>query len=155
MLDKMMFRCFLTMSACVCFCAVSGCGAGSDAPTRIDLTGSATFDGQPIATGEIMFIPDSRKGNKGPAGSAVIKDGTYTTAVGGTGVVGGPHTVRVVAFDGKSDPEAELPFGKPLFPEYEMNADLPAASGSEPQKFDIAVPKEALNPKKVNPADQV
>lgn len=128
-----------------------GCG-GESGPARIDLQGSATFDGQPIPYGQIMFIPDSSKGNKGPAGTATIKDGKYSTVGSGKGIVGGPHTLRVSAFDGKEDTAAELPFGTPLFPDYELKADLPTPESGGTADFDVAVPKEAANPPKKQPS---
>ena len=135
------------VSACLVALMLAGCGGGDKGPDRVDISGSATFDGQPIAAGEITFIPDSRKGNSGPATTAVIKGGAYTTAGGGKGTVGGPHILKVIAFDGKADAAHELPQGQPLFPEYEIKADLPAAKGAKgPLKFDVAVPKEAKNP---------
>ena len=51
----------------------------------------------------------------------------------------------------------ELPFGSPLFPEYEMKIDLPSADSNtgEPQAVDITVPKEAANPPKKRAVQQV
>ncbi len=136
---------------------LAGCGGGvSDEVPRVDISGSATFDGQPIASGEVTFIPDSSKGNSGPATNAPIKDGAYTTVGHGKGMVGGPHILRITAFDGKADIANELPNGEPLFPDYQMPADLPKAEGAkEPLKFDIAVPKEAKDPPKVKRTNEI
>jgi hypothetical protein len=78
--------------------ALSGCGT-SDGPERYDLSGKATFKGQPIPFGEITLTPDAAQGNKGPGSTATIKDGAYRTEPG-MGVVGGPYVVRIMAFDG-------------------------------------------------------
>ncbi|WP_166831444.1 hypothetical protein [Thalassoroseus pseudoceratinae] len=128
-------------------CLLTGCGGGSDAPDRYTLEGSIVFDGQPIPAGTITLIPDSGKGNSGPAGSARIKDGKFTTAEAGTGVVGGSHIIRVKAFDGNPKPDEELPLGSPLFPEYEFQYDLPEYDGTSPVSVDLKVPKSAKNPK--------
>ena len=124
---------------------VPGC-SGDTGPLRVDVNGKATFAGNPIPVGEITFIPDSTKGNSGPATNVSIKNGEYSTVGGGKGIVGGPHKIHVIAFDGVAKPAEELPMGTPLFPEYVTNADLPkAAAGSEPVVHDIAVPAEAVD----------
>lgn len=122
-----------------------GCGGGAPSgPPRFDVQGAISFDGQPIQAGEITFVPDTSKGNSGPAANAKIENGRYTTVGRSKGVVGGPHRVRVIGFDGNAKPEEELPFGMPLFPEYEMSFDLPkSATGDAPASLEIAVPKEA------------
>lgn len=128
-------------------CVFAGCGGSDDSPDRYTLEGSITFDGQPIPAGTITLIPDSKKGNQGPAGSGKIKDGKYTTADGGTGIIGGPHIVRVSGFDGNAKPEEELPMGSPLFPEYEYQYDFPAFENEGPVSVDLKVPKEAATRK--------
>ena len=108
-------------------CVIAGC-SGDKGPSRVDISGTATFAGAPIAFGEVTFIPDSKKGNSGPASSTSIKGGVFDTKKTGKGIVGGPTILRIIAFDGVPIPEAELPNGTPLFPEYEMRADFPSAS---------------------------
>ena len=49
----------------------------------------------PIPKGTVLFQPDESKGCTGSAGIALIRDSKYDTAAGGTGVVGGPHLVRI------------------------------------------------------------
>src|SRR5690242_10819227 len=67
-------------------------GCSSDrGPKRYRVSGEVKFAGQPIPYGEILFTPDSTKGNSGPQGIAIIQQGKYDTA--GTrapGVAGGP-----------------------------------------------------------------
>jgi hypothetical protein len=114
--------------------AVAGCS--DDGPKRQRLSGSVTFDGQPIAYGDVVFTPDGAKKNSGPQGIANIRDGKYDTAAeGGKGIGGGPTIIRVTGFSG--------PGGK-LLCEYEMEADLPRDGGTH----DIHVPKKgAVKPK--------
>jgi hypothetical protein len=108
--------------------AVVGCG--DDGPKRHRLSGAVTFDGQPIAYGDVLFTPDGAKKNTGPQGIAQIRDGKYDTgAADGKGIGGGPTVIRVTGFSG--------PGGK-LLCEYEMQVDLPRDGGT----YDIHVPKQ-------------
>ncbi len=103
------------------------------------MSGSITFDGQPIPKGTVLFQPDESKGCTGSAGIALIRDGKYDTAAeGGTGVVGGPHLVRIVGLDGKPI-DSMSPDGIPLFPDYTTTVELPKANSTQ----DFAVPKDS------------
>ena len=116
--------------------AITGCSQ-QDGPTRYDVTGVVTYAGKPVPVGFVTFIPDTDKGNKGPGGGADVKDGKYDTA-SGKGMVGGPHKIQVVGFDGIPVVIAGSKFeeGTPLFPRNEFEADLPSEAGT----FDIEVP---------------
>ncbi len=108
--------------------AIAGC-AKPDAPTRYQISGTVTLDGQPIPYGEVLFTPDRTKQTSGPQGIAPIRDGKYdSAAVGGKGIAGGPTIIRVNGMT--------APGGKTLC-EYELPVDLPRADGTH----DIAVPK--------------
>lgn len=103
----------------------TGCGGRGDGPPRFDVSGTATFQGQPIPVGSIIFEPDASKGNSGPGGFARITDGKYDThREAGQGTVGGPHLVRITGTDGKPSDEY-APEGSALFPEYRTTVDLP------------------------------
>ncbi len=109
--------------------AVGGCGDA--APDRARLSGTVTYDGKPVAYGDVVFTPDGSKKNSGPQGTAPIRDGRYDTgASDGKGVGGGPTVVRVTAFTG--------PGGK-LLCEVELPVDLPRGGGTH----DIDIPKQA------------
>src|SRR5262245_19776919 len=96
-------------------CALGGCAA--EGPQRFRVSGDATFAGQPIVHGDVLFTPDGAKGNAGPQGIAQIRNGQYDTAApDGKGIAGGPTVVRVTGLTG--------PGGK-LVCEYEMHMDLP------------------------------
>jgi hypothetical protein len=118
--------------ALVLFAAVAGCGG----PKTFDVTGTVTFNGQPVPAGEIAFDPDPLAGFSGPQGFAFIKDGRFTTAGTGRRVIAGPYVVRVLVCDGKAGPEQ--PFGKPLRSEYERKEQISA----ERSTLTIEVPKE-------------
>lgn len=111
---------------------MGGCG-GDQVGNR--LTGKVTFNNQPVPAGSITFDPDGAKGNTGASGWARIKDGVYDTAAeGGQGVAGGPMVVRIEGYDGVKIDEERLN-GKPLFPEYRVQVDLPKEGGT--QDFDV------------------
>jgi hypothetical protein len=109
--------------------AVGGCGRQSDGPVRYDVSGTVSYDGQPVPAGFITFAPDDAQGNSGPGGGAPINAGHYRTPAG-KGVVGGPHLIRIVGYDGVAvNVEGEsLPDGKPLFPPFETTVDFPKES---------------------------
>jgi hypothetical protein len=114
--------------------SVIGCGGG-DEPTRYRVSGAVTFAGKPVPHGEVLFTPDSGKGNSGAHGIATIQDGRYDTA--GTrapGVAGGVMVVRVTAL---SDPSGKL------LAEHEFNVDLPKADTT----YDIEIPASAAKKK--------
>jgi hypothetical protein len=91
-------------------------------PTRYRVSGEVTFDGKPVPHGEILFTPDSGKGNSGPQGIAIIQDGLYDTA--GTrapGIAGGATVVQVA---GLADSNGKL------LCEYQFSIDLPKADST-------------------------
>jgi hypothetical protein len=126
--------------AAIC-CVATGCG--EKGTQRYDLTGQVTFRGQPIPKGYMIFAPDREKGNSGPAAKSAIRDGQYET-IKGLGVIGGPHVVSIVGTDGVPYDQGEgvmNPMGRPMFPEYKVQVDLPKQSGS----LDFEVPAEQVN----------
>jgi hypothetical protein len=100
----------------VLICMVAGCSSDSG-PKRYRISGEITFDGKPVPHGEILFTPDSGRGNSGPQGVAIINDGLYdTVGTRAPGVAGGPTVVQVAAL---ADPSGKL------LCEYQFNIDLP------------------------------
>ncbi|WP_144973120.1 hypothetical protein [Bremerella volcania] len=108
------------------------------------LSGEATYDGKPIPSGELIFTPDTGRGNKGPQGKARIRDGKFSTENDGRGVVGGPHRVELRAFDGipYEGREMQVEEGKPLFGSLVTEIDLPEESA----KLDAVVETEGSKP---------
>lgn len=126
---------FQVASVCA-LVSVLGCGSAVNDPRSNHVKGSVSFKGAPVVFGDIRFIPAS-----GPAGYAQIKDGKYdTSAEGGKGTVAGKHKVVINGFDGVAKPEAELPNGEPLFPEF--NAEVDIAAGGATEDFDVVVQKK-------------
>jgi hypothetical protein len=103
-------------------CAGPGCGPRG--PQRFDVSGRVTCGGAPVPAGTIIFEPDLSKGNDGPQGFAPIAGGSFDTARGGRGTVGGPHRVTILGCDGVPVSETS-PQGKPLFDPFVTGADLP------------------------------
>lgn len=116
--------------------ALMTAGCGESGPPSYDVSGTVTFDGQPVPAGKIMFEPDRSAGNEGPRGIAMIKDGQYQT-LPDKGAIGGPHIVRIFGFDGiRPKGWSGSDFGTPIFPRYETKVDLPR----EPSTHDFDVP---------------
>lgn len=117
--------------------ACPGCNS-QKGPPRFKLSGEVTFAGQPIPNGQIVFTPDTAKGNSGPQGVATIKDGKYdTSALDGRGVGGGPTLIRVT---GQGEPNM-------LICEFEESVDLP----KQDSERKIEVPATAGNRKPASP----
>lgn len=105
---------------------LAGCHA--DSIDRATVSGQVTLDGQPIAEGQIRFIPEN-----GPMWAARIKDGRYTTE-GAKGVPIGNLLVRIEAYripawhmKAGSDPSTEAdetPREQYLPPRYNYKSEL-------------------------------
>lgn len=72
---------------------IAGCG-GSSGPERVSVSGEVSFDGTPIESGSIAFIPDGS--TVGPSAGGEIKQGRYSVARE-SGPVLGAHRVEVTA----------------------------------------------------------
>ena len=119
-------------------CALSGCGRDSE-PKRNRVSGKVTYDGKPVAFGDVVITPDDTKKNSGAQGFANIRDGHYDTgAEGGRGYGGGPAVLHVTAFDKQG--------GKILF-EGEFQVSLPDGDATH----DIDIPKDKGKEKKASP----
>lgn len=134
----------LRVSLHLWFCYVMAmlCGCGGESMDLQDVSGAATFSGQPIAFGQLEFVPDAEKNFKAPAGYAEIVDGKYDTAAGGKGIVPGPYLVRVTGYgsrptDAGTDETAATAGVEPLFVGFTLKMEL--KGGDTP----IEVPPEA------------
>jgi hypothetical protein len=82
-------------------CALHGCGPGNGL-TMGRVSGVITYKGQPVEFGDVLFLPDSGKGNSGvPSMGSIGKDGSYfmSTQDSGDGVIAGFHKVGIRALD--------------------------------------------------------
>lgn len=121
-----------TAGLIACSLLALGC-AKSDGLERYQLSGTVTYDGQPVPKGEIQFTPNSREGNPGPGTFLKIENGHYETAYG-KGVLGGSYGVRIVGYDGKANSDSDL--GVSLFKPYSEKIDLPKEDST--QDFEIS-----------------
>jgi hypothetical protein len=100
---------------------IPGCG-GDKGPQKYEVSGTVTYGGKPIKSGDIRFEPKEGLVNLQSVAHTRIKDGRYTTEI-----VGGPHFVNIRDLTGDIDmggPESQG--GKPLFGmEYRGEVDLP------------------------------
>jgi hypothetical protein len=118
---------------------VIGCNPGG--VKRYQVSGTVTFDGQPVAEGEIRFSPDSTKGNTGPQGYAAIENGKFKT-LKETGVIVGPMYATVTAVDPikgeeKNDGSSSR---KIIFENWNYAFEMPAQS----HLLDLKIMKEDL-----------
>ncbi len=116
----------------------------SSGPQLHDLSGTVTFNGEPVKLGKMTFVPNSQAGNAGPAGHAEIGDGRFDTRRNGRGTVGGPHIVYIegygepqMRFDADAGGNVTIPTR--LFSVYEQRVELPASRAT----MDFDVPASA------------
>lgn len=103
-------------------------GCGEKAPEGNTVSGTVSYKGSPVSRGTILFTPDAAAGTSGAGMMFQIVDGKYAeTKEDPKRHKGGTFQVRINGFDGKADPGAELPMGKPLFKEYTTTVELPAS----------------------------
>jgi hypothetical protein len=124
------------MVATLLAAGIAGCG-GNDGPPRYQVTGSVTYDGQPVPGGRVLFTPD--RGNTGPASVAEIVEGKYETR-SEKGVIGGPHSVTIYGTDGTVATEQH---DNTLFSDYTQAVELP--SGDSTMNFEIPRMPSARN----------
>jgi hypothetical protein len=126
----------LTTAVLTAILLTAGCGGGPKSSVkRYDVSGAVTFNGSPVPDGMVIFEPDVKAGNRGPAGHAPIVNGRYDTRKNGLGTVGGAHVIRISGMSGPSD----QPGVKPLFNEYKVEKVLDTAAST----VDVDVPASA------------
>jgi len=143
-MNPFLFKLFIISLPGLTLVGCSGCNRQAGAPARIHLSGQVSYQGQPVPAGRIELIPDTSKGNSGPAGYAEILNGSYDTSRRGKGAVVGP-VIAVISGYSKapqvqslSDEEAAIQTADNsiLFRDYRTSIDLQPAS----TKQDFKVP---------------
>lgn len=120
----------LAFAASFTMCAV-GCGERE----IYHVSGTATFDGETVPAGYVIFYPDIAAGNDGTQGYAEIKNGTFDTAQSDKGITGGAYVARLRGFvPAQGDAPARM-----LFREYKQSVQLPTADSRQ----EISVPASA------------
>jgi hypothetical protein len=97
---------FLLVVSALC----AGCGGQGSGPEKVVVEGRVTFDGTPIANGEVRFHPI--EGTRGAVSGGPIRQGAYA-AQGKGGVPVGRHRVEIQAFRPSPGQEAH-PEGAPV-----------------------------------------
>jgi len=79
--------------------AAAGCAYKPDLPPTAEVSGTITFDGQPLPGAMIQFVPDHQTGTKGAAGVAASdpKGQFELTTAGVKGALVGFHKIAVEA----------------------------------------------------------
>ena len=118
--------------------ACGGCGGGS-APEKVIISGVVTYDGKPVANGEVRFYPI--EGTKGAVSGGPIRDGAYV-AQGKGGVPIGKHRVEIQAFrpakGHESNPEGG-PVDQYLPARFNESSTLTEQITTETKKIDFAL----------------
>ena len=121
-LDSVRNRFMGSLSLSLCCLLLAGCGSSPDGPERFVLSGQVQLNGQPVPAGQVILMPDTEKGNKGPGAVGTIENGYWKTEPG-KGPVSGPH---IAMLNGYADTEATIPGGDPpvLFTEYKTEINV-------------------------------
>jgi len=93
---------------------LSGCGGNRNRPRTAKVTGVVTYDGKPIPSGSLLFVP---VGGGSPAQGNIATDGTYTlgTFTESDGAILGDFKVMITAWS--------QPRGGPGLPEDAIRGD--------------------------------
>lgn len=136
-MDLIMFSMttFRWMGVIFAVVVVAGCG-----PKTSTVSGTVTFNAEPVANGAISFVPTD---GKGPSAGGLIKDGRYTV----TGMMPGEKTVQlsspVIAGTRKDDYGNETRIAEELMPPAWGRASqhtISVAAGSNTQDFAVEGP---------------
>lgn len=127
---------FIWLAGLAVLIAATMIGCNGNALTNV--SGTVTYQGTPVASGEIRLTPDSNAGNQGPAVVAMIRDGKYKTPKD-KGVVGGAYQLRIMGYGAapKSDDPTASEFGDMLFETQHQTAEFP--EGEEEYVHNITI----------------
>lgn len=144
-----MFQKTVVVSLMAC-CVSLGCGGSlPDEPERVTVSGTVTYDGQPVGDGEVRFVPT--KGTEAPSSSAIISGGAYKADFKG-GVPVGIHRVEIRGYRPKQGAASEeipgVAEGETVKEQYlpakhntKSALELTVESGSAPITKDFALEK--------------
>ncbi|MFI4873935.1 MAG: hypothetical protein ACIALR_01265 [Blastopirellula sp. JB062] len=138
--DCLFARAALKSTLLIATCFLVGCSTNTDGIMRYELSGDVTFQGKPVVNGQITLEPDAQQGNKGPASTAVIKDGKYQVERP-RGLVGGAYVARLTGYGAPVEGGgADVNYGPPLFENLEMRFKAPTENSTH--SFDIPAEKK-------------
>ena len=129
-------------SAVLLLLALTFTGCGGDGLDRYPVSGTVTYDGEPVEFGAIFFEPTASVGAIAPTVYLPIRDGKYDAE--DKGPVKGTYRVTVGGMDQSrnrvdSDGITHTP---QLFPDYKFEVEIPPPGN----RLDIEVPKTASKP---------
>ena len=117
----------------------AGCGGSGVGSQKVIISGVVTYDGKPIANGELRSYPI--EGTKGAVSGGPIRDGAYV-AQGKGGVPIGKHRVEIQAFrpakGHESNPEGG-PVDQYLPARFNESSKLTEEITTETEKIDFAL----------------
>jgi hypothetical protein len=118
--------------------AVAGCSGDPGMVTAVPASGTVKFDGKPLESGSISFVPE-----KGRPASGAIKDGkfTMTTYTENDGAIPGKHAVAVTSYKEVQIRGASEPQQVPTIPEIYLKPTTSGIAIDVPPggKTDIAI----------------
>ncbi|MFN0199478.1 MAG: hypothetical protein ACKVT0_22225 [Planctomycetaceae bacterium] len=100
--------CFRFLVCVLFLVTITGCG-GNSGPSKSKIKGKVTYNGEPIAEGDISFSPDNADGI--PT-AAPIRNGIYETD-SRFGIAAGTYKVSIVAYKKKDNVKNELGEARP------------------------------------------
>jgi hypothetical protein len=88
----------------------AGCGDDTGLEKRYPVSGTVTYQDQPLAKGQISFIPADPSNTKLRPAAGTIVDGRFsvTTAAAGDGALPGKYKVSIVASQFRPEDEAKI-----------------------------------------------
>jgi len=127
--------------------ATAGCGQKNLEP----LSGTVTFNGEPLKVGAIVFVAAGTDGGKSvdaaaPPATAGIKDGHFEVPQE-WGLKHGPYQVTIKGYEGV--PRENMPLGFNLFPDFDTTFEY---KGQKTAEFEVPAPEQ---PVELPPADAV
>ena len=111
----------------IALAAIAGCSGGGDKYDRLPFSGTVTLDGQPLASGYVIFVPKSGQ----PTQSTGIIDGGKFEIPKKAGTVAGKYSVAIF-----SGVESSIGSAAPATPEAEAAAKK-GKGERVPRKYNI------------------
>ena len=124
---------FITIALLLSSVVLVGCGGPVDRLPRVSIHGSVTADGQPVSSGTLSFVPQSR----GPATGTPIVGGEYDIE-SERGPIPGVYQVRLNVLQEKSlaappnEPSTPVVFQPTQITVSQDGGELPLAFNSAP-----------------------
>lgn len=118
--------------------SLAGCGKGSyDGPSRAEVFGTVTWNGEPVQGGTINFFPATQGAR---TAGATITDGKYRIEEA-MGPEMGEHNVMINWGIKKNPDNLDDPLIEQIPPEYNRDSKLKATISKSPQEINFALPQ--------------